>query len=133
LLPLNEEQTRSYVLSRLERAGAKPEDPVFSDDSLSTLHEYSRGIPRIINNLCENAMVSAYARQQKPVSSDLVAEVAADFRLTPASAMPEELASSVRDSQDNGESLLRSLFRALRTVENENLEKPISSNAVRRA
>lgn len=133
LLPLSEEQTRSYVLSRLERAGAQPDAPVFTDDSLSTLHEYSRGIPRIINNLCENSMVSAFAREQKPVTADIIAEVAADFRLTPASAMPEETAISERGSQDNGDSLLRSLFRALRTVENESEEKTISSNAVRRA
>jgi general secretion pathway protein A len=133
LLPLSEEQTRSYVQSRLERAGAKPESPVFSEDALSMLHEYSRGIPRIINNLCENSMVSAFAREQKPVTADLIAEVAADFRLTPASAIPEETTTSVQESQDNGDSLLRSLFRALRSVENENLEKSISSNAVRRA
>lgn len=133
LLPLSEEQTRSYVLSRLERAGAKPEAPVFTDDAFAMLHEYSRGIPRIINNLCENAMVSAYAREQKPVTADLIAEVAADFRLTPASAIPEETTTSVHESQENGDSLLRSLFRALRTVENERLEKPISSNAARRA
>ena len=133
LLPLDEQQTRSYVLSRLERAGAKPEASVFTDDGLSTLHEYSRGIPRIINNLCENAMVSAYARQQRPVTSEIIAEVAADFRLTPAAALPEESASTGRDGQDNGESLLRSLFRALRSVENESLEKSIPSNAMRRA
>ncbi|MFZ0706870.1 MAG: AAA family ATPase [Candidatus Korobacteraceae bacterium] len=133
LLPLDEQQTRSYVLSRLERAGAKPEAPVFTDGGLSTLHEYSRGIPRIINNLCENAMVSAYAREQKPVTSELIAEVAADFRLTPSSALPEEPTDTARDGQDNGESLLRSLFRALRSVENESLEKSISSNAMRRA
>ena len=72
-------------------------------------------------------MVSAYARQQKPVTSDIVAEVATDFRLTPGSGIPEEVNSSGRDGQESGESLLRSLFRALRAVDNENLEKPISS------
>jgi general secretion pathway protein A len=133
LQPLDEEQTRSYVLSRLERAGAKPGSLVFSDDSLSTLFEYSRGIPRVINNLCENAMVSAYARQQKPVTSDIIAEVATDFRLTPGSGIPEEVRSAEREGQENGESMLRSLFRALRTMDNESLEKPIPSNAVRRA
>jgi len=133
LLPLDEEQTKAYVLSRLERAGAHSGSSVFTDDALSTLHEYSRGIPRIINNLCENSMVSGYARQQKPVSSDIIVEVAADFRLTPASAMPEETAVSHRDGQDSGDSMLRSLFRALRTADNESLEKPLSSNAARRA
>ncbi len=59
--------------------------------SLRQLHEYSRGIPRIINNLCENSMVSAFAREQRPVTADIITEVAADFRLTPASALPEEI------------------------------------------
>ena len=132
LLPLDEQQTRAYVLSRLERAGAKPDGAVFSEEALSTLHDYSRGIPRIINNLCENALVNAFARQQKPVDSDIVAEVASDFRLTPLS-VPEETISSVRERED-GESMLRSLFRAIRSTENESLEqKPTSSNAVRRA
>jgi len=133
LQPLDEAQTRAYVLSRLERAGAKPGVPIFTEESLSTLHEYSRGIPRIVNNLCENAMVSAFARQQKPVTPDIIAEVAADFRLTPASALPEEPSSAVREGQENGESVLRSFFRALRTVDSEDIAKPISSNAVRRA
>jgi type II secretory pathway predicted ATPase ExeA len=134
LLPLDEEQTKAYVHSRLERAGAKPERPVFSDEALSTVHEYSRGIPRIINNLCENAMVSAYARQQKPVTPEMIADVAADFRLTPASALPEETTSSAApEREESGESLLRSLFRALRSVESESVEaKPIPSDAGRR-
>jgi len=133
LSPLDEQQARAYVLSRLERAGAKPGAPVFAEEAFFTLHEYSRGIPRIINNLCENSMVSAYARQQKPVTPDIIEEVAADFRLTPASSLPEETVTSVRNGQDSGESMLRSLFRALRTVESENLQKPVSSNAARRA
>jgi type II secretory pathway predicted ATPase ExeA len=133
LLPLDEQQTKAYVLSRLERAGAKPETPIFSEEALSTVHEYSRGIPRIINNLCENAMVSAFARQQRPVTSEMVAEVAADFRLAPASAIPEETSSTAAEREQNGESLLKSLFRALRSVENENIEaKPIPSDAGRR-
>lgn len=132
LLPLDEQQTRAYVLSRLERAGAKPDSPVFSDEALSSVHEYSRGIPRIINNLCENAMVSAYARQQKPVSADMIADVAADFRLTPASAIPEEPTSP--EAEANNDSMLRTLFRALRNIDNQNLEeKPIPSDAGRRA
>jgi len=133
LQPLDEEQTKAYVRSRLERAGAKPESPVFSEEALSTLHEYSRGIPRIINNLCENSMVSAYARQQKPVTPNIIEEVADDFRLSPSSALPEESDIPVRNGQDGGEGMLRSLFRALRTVESESLEKPLPSNAARRA
>ena len=57
------------MLSRLERAGAKPEPPIFEPEALVKVFEYSRGIPRIINNLCENAMVNAFARELQTVTA----------------------------------------------------------------
>ena len=120
LLPLDEAQTHSYVLSRLERAGAKPEPPIFEPEALTRVFEYSRGIPRIINNLCENSMVNAFARQQYNVTGDMITEVAADFRLTGSPSMPEQPAEAGTGavSPENNESLLRSLFRVLRTMDN---------------
>ena len=134
LLPLDEEQTRSYVLSRLERAGAKPEPLIFDAEALTKIFEYSRGIPRIINNLCENAMVNAFAREIRTVTPDMISEVAADFRIgTPASA-PEGPVEAAALPAENNESLLRSLFRLLRTMDNtQSLEKkPIPSADGRR-
>ncbi|HUI83750.1 MAG TPA: AAA family ATPase [Candidatus Binatia bacterium] len=133
LLPLDEGQTRGYVLSRLERAGAAAQPPIFSEEALSRVFEYSRGIPRIVNNLCENAMVNAFAREQRPVGGELIAEVAADFRLlTPA--LPDELPSSAPARQEASDSLLRSFLRLLRTMDNQPLpaEKPIQATAGRR-
>ena len=119
LLPLDEEQTRSYVLSRLERAGAKPEPPIFDAEGLAKIYEYSRGIPRIINNLCENSMVAAFAREIRTVTPEMISEVAADFRLGTTAAVPEEPAGANALPVENNESLLRSLFRLLRTMDNE--------------
>ena len=118
LFPFDEAQTHSYVLSRLERAGAKPEPPIFEPEALTKIFEYSRGIPRIINNLCENSMVNAFARQQRNVTADLITEVAADFRLTESASMPEQPVEAGAVAQDSNESLLRSLFRVLRTMDN---------------
>jgi len=135
LLPLDEAQTRSYVLSRLERAGAQPEPPIFDDDALTTLFEFSRGIPRIINNLCENAMVNAFAREIRTVTPDMVAEVAADFRLGTSSSAPEGgNGEGTAIPADTNESLLRSLFRLLRTMDNAQAleEKSIPSADSRR-
>jgi len=134
LLPLDDEQTRGYVLSRLERAGAKPEPPIFEADALTKVFEYSRGIPRIINNLCENAMVNAFAREQRNVTAEMITEVAADFRLTGSISTPEEPVGVDNVQQENNESLLRSLFRLLRTMEsNQSLEeKPVPSADGRR-
>ena len=121
LQPLDEAQTRAYVLSRLERAGALAEPPIFADPALSKLYEYSGGIPRIINNLCENSMVNAFAREQRTVTPEMITEVAADFRLTGPS-LPEEVPLPVAAREENGESLLRSLFRLLRTMDHQTLE-----------
>jgi general secretion pathway protein A len=134
LLPLDEEQTRGYVLSRLERAGAKADPPIFEPEALAKVSEYSRGIPRIINNLCENSMVNAFAREQRTVTADMITEVAADFRLTGSIATPEEPVGTAEAQQQNNESLLRSLFRVLRTMDsNQSLEeKPVPSDDGRR-
>jgi type II secretory pathway predicted ATPase ExeA len=134
LLPLDEDQTRGYVLSRLERAGAKPEPPIFEPESLAKVFEYSRGIPRIVNNLCENAMVNAFAREQRNVTPDMIAEVAADFRLTGSISAPEVPVESATAQQENNESVLRSLFRLLRTMDSNQSaeEKPVPSADGRR-
>ena len=134
LQPLNEAQTRGYVLSRLERAGAAPDPPIFSGESLEKIYEYSRGIPRMVNTLCENSMVNAFAREQRPVTPEIVTEVAADFRLTPPS-LPEDAPRAVVAREENGESLLRSLLRLLRTMDNQTIEaeKPLQPVIGRRA
>ena len=135
LLPLDEEQTRGYVLSRLERAGAKPEPPIFEPEALNKVFEYSRGIPRIINNLCENGMVNAFAREQRNVTAEMITEVAADFRLTGSISTPEEpVGANAVQQQENNESVLRSLFRLLRTMDsNQSVEeKPVPSADGRR-
>jgi type II secretory pathway predicted ATPase ExeA len=133
LQPLDEPQTRAYVLSRLERAGALPEPPVFSDEALSKIFEYSRGIPRIINNLCENSMVNAFSTEQRPITADMITDVAADFRLIDT-ALPEEVPMAAALREENNESLLRSLIRMLRTTDNQGLEneKTMQTTAGRR-
>jgi len=137
LLPLDEEQTRSYIRTRLERAGAQPEPPIFSGEALGRVFSYSRGIPRIVNTLCENALVNAFARQQRPVTPEIVDEVASDFRLStgPASLPEQEISIPVTAREENGESLLRSLFRLLRAADNQQghpEEKPLHTIAGRR-
>jgi general secretion pathway protein A len=132
LHPLDELQTRSYILTRLERAGAPADPPIFSEDALDKIYEYSRGIPRIINTLCENSMVNAFAAERRTISGDMITDVAADFRLI-STALPEEVPLDMAREEHN-ESMLRSLFRALRTVDSETLEntKSMTTTAARR-
>ncbi|HEX5481602.1 MAG TPA: AAA family ATPase [Terriglobia bacterium] len=79
--PLTPEETAGYVTSRLRIAGSDGQ-PIFAPDALEVIYRYSRGIPRVINVLCEHALINAFADQRKPVTADLVQNVAEEFELT---------------------------------------------------
>jgi general secretion pathway protein A len=82
LEPLSQEETYGYVERRLQLAGATFETTtLFPQDSVAEIYLYSRGIPRLINTICENALVTAYARQLRSIPVEVVHEVASDFRL----------------------------------------------------
>ncbi len=82
LEPLDNEQTRGYIQRRLQLAGTNSHAAViFPTDTIARVYSHSRGIPRLINTVCENALITAYARQARCVTPDIIDEVAADFRL----------------------------------------------------
>ena len=64
----------------LNYAGANGE-PVFSKEAIQMVHLYSRGIPRVVNLLCEHSMINAYVDSLRPVPAQLVEEVAREFKL----------------------------------------------------
>jgi general secretion pathway protein A len=77
--PLTESQTHAYVAERLRIAGATWQ--IFSLDALDLVHRYSRGIPRIINLLCENSLIVAYVEQVQQVTAAIVEGVAIELEL----------------------------------------------------
>jgi general secretion pathway protein A len=77
---LSLEETFGYIAERLRIAGATGE-PIFSKEAIQTVHLYSRGIPRVVNLLCEHSMINAYVDSLRPVPAQLVEEVARDFQL----------------------------------------------------
>ena len=82
LKPLAFEQLRSYIHQRLELAGANSHaTTIFPDETIDVIYGYSRGIPRVINNLCENSLVCGYGKQMKEITVEIVREVASDLRL----------------------------------------------------
>jgi general secretion pathway protein A len=95
--PLTAEETKAYVTNRLRIVGAT--QPIFSPDAVQLVHKYSNGIPRIINLICEHAMISAYVEQIKPIPPRIVESVCREldldsqpFVLSPMAipGMPEE-------------------------------------------
>jgi type II secretory pathway predicted ATPase ExeA len=79
---LSREQTRAYIEHRLRIAeGDLPAAQLFPESTMNAIAEYSRGIPRLINTLCENALIEGYARQSRVITVEMIAQIAADSRL----------------------------------------------------
>jgi general secretion pathway protein A len=68
--PLSADETAGYVTHRLRVAGAGAE--IFPSSALSEVHRLSGGIPRVINILCDRALLGAYTREQRQVSRRLL-------------------------------------------------------------
>jgi len=84
LQALTAQQTQEYIEQRLKIAGAQQNgSSLFSDDAVAAVYAYSRGFPRLINTICENSLISAYAKQMHFVTPNIVEDVAIDFRLEP--------------------------------------------------
>jgi general secretion pathway protein A len=79
--PLTLDETYAYVAQRLRIAGSNGQ-PIFQPEAVSAIHRYAGGIPRVVNLLCEHALVSAFVDQQRLVSPDVVEAVARDFDMT---------------------------------------------------
>src|SRR5580658_1556859 len=74
-------ETKGYIERRLELAGSPTPSTLFPQETIATVYRHSRGIPRLINTICENALVTAYARQSASVTPDIIEAIATDFRL----------------------------------------------------
>ena len=78
LAPLTAHETASYIAERIRVAGGDVRT-VFTPEAVAAICESSRGIPRIISVMCDNALVSGFATDQRPVGPEIVAEVCRDF------------------------------------------------------
>jgi type II secretory pathway predicted ATPase ExeA len=90
--PLTGAETEEYIAERLRIAGAI--EPVFSPEAVKVVARYSKGIPRVINLICEHALISAYVEQVKPVPARIVESVAAELELDQQPFMISPLAQS---------------------------------------
>lgn len=88
LRALDEGETADYIAHRVRHAGG--ERKVFDDEAVGLIHEAARGIPRLINQLCDYALVYAFAEERPDVTADIVREVLADRRRSGVFATPEE-------------------------------------------
>jgi type II secretory pathway predicted ATPase ExeA len=112
--PLTGEETQAYIAERLRIAGAT--EPLLSPDAVHLVHRYSKGIPRVINLICEHAMISAYVEQIKPIPARIVQSVSNELDLD----QQPFLISPISMSGPTENALKTSMYNTL---------KPIADNA----
>src|SRR5688572_10770980 len=72
--------TTAYVNSRMARAGL-PHQNIFSAELIKEIERRSQGIPRLLNAICDNLLLTAFAMERKTVTLEMLDEVTADMRL----------------------------------------------------
>lgn len=133
--PLSSDETREYVEHRLQVAGADTRsNPIFPTDSVAAVHHHARGFPRLINTICENALIIAYARQLPIITPDVIEDVAREFRLDTAHDPGREKTGFSRDPEfdaTRAARILDDLYRALRKPGLQSLEtsRPVKVEA----
>src|SRR5436309_4861477 len=80
LSPLKNHEVYFYIESRLRTAGFEGKE-LFDPEAVERITLYSKGIPRIINLICDNALLICYAASKRKVSEEMVEEVAGDLQL----------------------------------------------------
>jgi general secretion pathway protein A len=78
LTPLSWDETKAYVKKRLKAAGAR-NLYLFTPKALKTIYRYSKGIPRLINVVCDNALLNGYASDKRVIGRSIVQEVIDDL------------------------------------------------------
>lgn len=78
LLPLSRDEITEYLQYRLQAAGG-PDLKLFTREAEDQIYHFSRGVPRLVNVVCDNALVIGYALGKKRLGADIIKEAAADL------------------------------------------------------
>ena len=84
------DETEGYIHRRLRLAGSASPEMLFPMDTILEVQRHSKGIPRLINTLCETALIHGYSRQSRSITPAMIEESALDFRLNVEHAAPRE-------------------------------------------
>jgi len=77
LVPLSLRETASYIVKRVATAGGDGAG-VFTRDAVELIHERSGGIPRLVNTICDNALIVGHALSARPVTRKILLQVGSD-------------------------------------------------------
>ena len=72
--PLKLKETKEYILYRLKRAGAKNLS-IFDNGAIKEIYRYSSGIPRLINIVCDNALLTGFSLEERRITKSIIRDV----------------------------------------------------------
>jgi len=110
LKPLRESEVKAYILRRLNVAGLK--ENIFNDHSISEIISFSNGYPRLINILCDHALLTGYVKGVKTIDGEIIKECANGLFLT-------------RENNDYPNNDLKTTQEAISAIENEPMITPM--------
>jgi general secretion pathway protein A len=106
LNPLSLNETREYMGRRLQIAGAPAAGEIFSAPAIEAVFRHSRGIPRLINTICDNALLSGYAKNEVTITPEIIDGVAQDLRLGVVALEPNHAGTRLSEELEQRELLL---------------------------
>jgi general secretion pathway protein A len=75
---MDREETQNYIIHRLKQAGCK-QPKILTDEAFLEVYKRSKGVPRVVNNICENALFIAYSMEKEKIDAELIGMVASDL------------------------------------------------------
>ncbi len=80
LRPLTLKESKEYIIYRLKRAGSKNLH-IFDDSAIKEIFRYSQGIPRLINIVCDNALLTGFSQEQNRIGKNIIQSVIRDLEM----------------------------------------------------
>jgi len=99
LNPLEPDDTRIYIEHRLSRVGWQ-QDPALSDDAFEAIYEFTSGVPRRINNLCDRLMLFAYLEETHSIDAAMVQTVAEEIGIEFLGGNPDKPESDTHSTPE---------------------------------
>lgn len=103
------QETWKYIRHRLRIAGGDPD--LFDSAACAAIHYYTRGVPRLINVLCDTALVCAFAEEMNYIDADLIHDVVKDKKVGGILPVWEEEKNSDKSKSSTGDEVVKDFVR----------------------
>ncbi len=95
LKPFSQEETRQYILFRLRHAGANQFN-IFKDEAVNLIYQVSKGTPRLINIVCDHALLTGFSQSEPAIDSAIIRECVQDLQF-PGEDTPLPMAAALKE------------------------------------